>query len=300
MRLLEGVVVAHLTPFDAQGRVDHGALRDYMKFLIEKGVHGVFACGTTAEAQVLSLEERKKVLETIVAANEGKMTIVAHCGTVNFEDTCELIEHARSLDVDGAGVVTPFYYSYSQEELYDYYSALARKFGDFPLYLYNIPSLTGNNLSASTVSRLGQEFPNIVGIKDSSGSFNVISEYILSSPGEFRVIVGCDRLFLSVLIFGAHGSVTGPGGIFPEPFLDVWQAFQKREYTKAQVLQRKLIAISKALGEGASLATLKAALAIRGFGDGLMRFPLRPLSSLEVEKLREKLKAVLEETGYAI
>ena len=300
MRLLEGVVVAHLTPFDAQGGVDHGALREYVKFLVQKGVHGVFACGTTAEAQVLSLEERKKVLETIVAANEGKMTIVAHCGTVNFGDTCELIEHARSLDVDGAGVVTPFYYSYSQEELYDYYSALAQKFEAFPLYLYNIPSLTGNNLSASTVSRLGQEFPNIVGIKDSSGSFNTISEYILSSSGEFRVIVGCDRLFLSVLIFGAHGSVTGPGGVFPEPFLDVWQAFQKREYTKAQILQRKLISISKALGEGASLATLKAALGIRGFGNGLMRFPLRSLPSSEVEKLREKLKAVLEETGYAM
>ncbi len=298
MRLLEGVVVAHLTFFDEEGKVDYPTFRRYIHFLAEKGVNGIFACGTTAEGQILSLEERKSVLETILDENQEKMTIVAHCGTTNLSETCALIEHARRISAHGAAVVTPFYYAYTQEELYEYYATIARKFTDFPLYLYNIPSLTKNDLSPSTVARLSREFPHLVGIKDSSGNFTTVSSYILETRADFRVIVGYDRAFLSALLLGAKGCVTGPGGVFPEPFIAVWEDFQLGDYQKALEDQRKLIAFSSALQEGANLAMLKGGIALRGFGNGRMRAPFRSLPPIERDALRKKLEKVIAETGY--
>lgn len=300
MKLLEGVVVAHLTPFSESGRVDHGVLKEYIRFLAVKGVDGVFVCGTTAEAQLLSLEERKQVLEAVMDANEGKMTIVAQCGTVNLPDTQELLQHARSCGADGGGVVTPFYYRYSQEELYEYYATLAKTVPDFPLYLYNIPSLAGNEISPSLVARLRSTFSNIVGLKDSSGNLTTISSYLLELPRSFRVIVGYDRGFLPSLFMGAAGSVTGPGGVFPEPFVSLFSSWKKGEYQRAVHFQEEVTALSIVLREGAHLPTLKMALSLRGFGKGFMRPPFRKLSEKETEILRQNLENSLQKFGYEL
>lgn len=300
MKRLEGVVVAHLTPFNHSGGVDYELLKTYVGFLIAKGVDGLFVCGTTAEAQLLTLEERKRILETILAVAEGKMTIVAHCGTMNLPDTCELLRHARSCGADGGGIVTPFYYRYSQEELYEYYATLAREFSDFPLYLYNIPGLAGNELSVSTVSRLQATFPNIVGLKDSSGNFTTISGYLLALPKTFRLIVGYDRAILPALVLGGAGTVTGPGGVVPEPFVNLWRAWRKGNLQEAARFQEEVTTISMILREGGHLPTLKMGLALRGFGNGLMRPPFQPLSETETAVLREDLVRVLEKFGYKL
>jgi 4-hydroxy-tetrahydrodipicolinate synthase len=298
MRLLSGVVVAHLTPFGGDGAVDYHVLEEYIHFLAEKGVNGLFVCGTTAEAQLLTLEERKRVLEAVLAANNGKMTIVAHCGTVNFPDTHELLAHARHSGADGGAVVTPFYYRYSQEELYAYYALLAEDFPDFPLYLYNIPGLTGNDMAVSTVSRLQERFPNIVGLKDSSGNFTTVSGYLLALPRTFRVIVGYDRGILPALLLGGAGTVTGPGGVVPEPFVNLWKAFERGDYEEAASFQKEITTISILLKEGAHLPTLKMGLALRGFGEGTMRFPFKKLSEAQTAELREDLEKTLEKFGY--
>jgi len=298
MKLLEGVVVAHLTPFDRHGQVDHGVVSSYVKFLIEKGVNGLFVCGTTAEAQLLTLEERKKILETVMTANDGQMTIVAHCGTVNLSDTRALLEHARACGADGGGIVTPFYYRYTQEELYEYYATLAREFSDFPLYLYTIPGLAGNDLAVATVSRLCSHFSNIVGLKDSSGNFTTISGYLLALPRAFRVIVGYDRGILPALLLGGAGTVTGPGGVVPEPFVGLWTAYRRGDYEEAVRFQEAVTTISIILREGGHLPTLKMGLMLRGFGDGSMRPPFQKLSEAEAAELREDLQRTMQKFGY--
>ena len=301
MRKLEGVVVAHTTPFGNDGKLDHKVLEQQVDFLASNGVHGIFACGTTAEAQILTAEERKEVLQSIIDINKGRMVIVAQCGTTNLADTKDLIDHARTVGCDGVAVVTPYYYVYSQDELLDYYSTLAQECDEnFPLYLYNIPSLAKNNLDVSTVRTLSEAYPQIAGIKDSSGDMTTFSGYILETPAEFRVLVGCDRGFLSVLLLGGHGSVTGPGGIFPEPFVNVWNAFQQGNFDEARREQKKLIAISAAMGEGADFAMLKAALSLRGIGNGLMRPPFKSLVKDAVTTLKTRLEKALEHTGYTL
>lgn len=299
MRLLEGVVVAHTTPFYEDESVDYDSLRKYTKFIINKGVHGIFVCGTTAEGLILSLEERKRILETIIEEGKEKLTIIAHCGTINLKDTMELIDHAKKVGSDGAGIVSPFYYSYTERELYNYFAIIAREFRDFPLYLYNIPSLTKNELSVSLVSKLSYDFENIVGIKDSSGNFSTILGYIYNTRKDFIIITGYDRAFFPCLLMGGKGTVSGPAGVFPEIFVKIYNAFKKEDYELCKELQKKQTKLSLALYDGGNLPVLKRALEFRGIGKGYMRKPFLPLDEEESRKLKENLEKILLEIGLS-
>jgi 4-hydroxy-tetrahydrodipicolinate synthase len=299
MRVLEGIVVAHTTPFNEDESIDYESLRKYVNFIKEKGVHGIFVCGTTGEGLILSLEERKKILETIIQENKGKLTVIAHCGTINLKDTMELIDHARRIGADGVGIVAPFYYSYTEKEIYNYYAEIAREFKDVPIYLYNIPSLAKNELSVSLVSKLSYDFENIVGIKDSSGNFSTILGYIYNTRKDFAVITGYDRAFFPVLMMGGKGTVTGPGGVFPEIFVKIYDAFKTKDYETCLKLQEKQTKLSLALYDGASIPVLKKALEFRGIGKGYMRKPFIHLDGEESKELRNKLEKILSEIGLS-
>lgn len=299
MKFLEGIVVAHTTPFHENESIDYESLRKYVNFIIEKGVHGIFVCGTTGEGLILSLEERKKILETIIDENKGRITVIAHCGAISLRDTMELIDHAQKAGVDGIGIVAPFYYSYTERELYNYYATIAKEFEDIPIYLYNIPSLAKNELSISLVSKLSHEFENIVGIKDSSGNFSTILGYIYNTRRDFIVITGYDRAFFPVLMMGGKGTVTGPGGVFPEIFIKIYDSFKKKDYETCLELQKKQTKLSLALYDGASIPVLKKALEFRGIGKGYMRKPFLPLNEEESKKLKENLEKVLLEVGLS-
>ncbi|MGC8869830.1 MAG: dihydrodipicolinate synthase family protein [Brevinematia bacterium] len=297
MRLIEGIVVAHTTPFHEDESIDYESLRKYVNFVIKKGVHGIFVCGTTGEGLILSLEERKKILETVIEENKERLIVIAHCGAVNLEDTMELIDHARRVGADGVGIVAPFYYSYTEKELYRYYAVIAKEFKDIPIYLYNIPSLAKNELSISLVSKLSYDFENIMGIKDSSGNFSTILGYIYNTRKDFIVITGYDRAFFPVLMMGGKGTVTGPGGVFPEIFVKIYDAFKKRDYEVCLELQRKQTKLSLTLYDGASIPVLKKALEFRGIGKGYMRRPFLPLDEEKSKELKENLEKVLSEVG---
>ncbi len=299
MKLLEGIVVAHTTPFHENDSIDYESLRKYVNFIIEKGVHGIFVCGTTGEGLILSLEERKKILETIIEENKGRIAVIAHCGVISLRDTMELIDHAKKVGADGIGIVAPFYYSYTERELYNYYATIAKEFEDIPIYLYNIPSLAKNELSIPLVSKLSYEFENIVGIKDSSGNFSTILGYIYNTRKDFIVITGYDRAFFPVLIMGGKGTVTGPGGVFPEIFVEIYDSFKKKDYETCLELQKKQTKLSLALYDGTSIPVLKKALEFRGIGKGYMRKPFLPLNEEESKKLKENLEKVLGEVGLS-
>jgi len=297
MRLIEGIIVAHTTPFNEDESIDYVSLRKYVNFVIEKGVNGIFVCGTTGEGLILSLEERKRILETVIEENKGKLTIIAHCGTINLKDTMELIDHAIKVGADGVGIVAPFYYSYSERELYHYYAEIAKEFRDVPIYLYNIPSLAKNELSISLVSKLSNEFENIVGIKDSSGNFSTILGYIYNTRKDFIVITGYDRAFFPCLMMGVKGTVTGPGGVFPEIFVKIYDSFKKKNYEECLELQKRQTMLSLALHDGTNIPVLNKALEFRGIGKGYTRRPFLPLDEEESKKLKENLRKIISEIG---
>jgi Dihydrodipicolinate synthase/N-acetylneuraminate lyase len=205
MKRLYGVTVAALTPMNEDGsKVDHATIKDYVDFLVEKGVNGIFALGTTGEGLLLSIEERKKTLESFVRAVDGRVVLIAHCGALRIDEVRDLLFHAKSVGADGASIVSPFYYRYRSEELVEFFLKCSKDIEDFPMYLYNIPALTNNWITAEIATKMHKEKPNFVGIKDSSQDLLHVLSLINDTPESFDVVVGSDRAFLTVLQNGCE------------------------------------------------------------------------------------------------
>ena len=164
-RKLFGIVVATVTPLTGDGRIHLEALNKLIHFLIDKGVHGLFPCGSTGEGALLSTEERKKAAEVTVKEASPKVPVVIHTGSVNMQEAIELTLHARDIGTDGAALVPPYYFTVDDQTIFQFYSRIAEKVPAFPLYIYNIPPNVKNAVSPGVVSQLQSKFPNIVGIK---------------------------------------------------------------------------------------------------------------------------------------
>lgn len=245
MKRLYGVTVAALTPMNEDGsKVDHATIKDYVDFLVEKGVNGIFALGTTGEGLLLSIEERKKTLESFVRAVDGRVVLIAHCGALRIDEVRDLLFHAKSVGADGASIVSPFYYRYRSEELVEFFLKCSKDIEDFPIYLYNIPALTNNWITAEIATKMHKEKPNFVGIKDSSQDLLHVLSLINDTPESFDVVVGSDRAFLTVLQMGAKGCVSGPGAVFPEFFVQLYKQFQSKDLESARETQKKLTKVS--------------------------------------------------------
>jgi 4-hydroxy-tetrahydrodipicolinate synthase len=295
-RLLEGVGVAPLTPMNNNGScVDHSAIKSYVDFLAEKDVDGMFVLGTTGEGTSLPLMERKKTLESFLEANKGRMTVVSHCGATVLEDIIELLRHSKDCGADAAAVVSPFFFNHKQEELFSFYDMIADAVSDFPLYIYNIPSLTKNPVSVNVIAKLHEKHKNIVGLKDSSGDFVNSLSVIQALPSTFSTVVGCDAAFAPALIAGARGCVSGPGAVFPEFFVKVRDAVRDSDFDKAFDNQKSLTKLTMAVGNGANIPYMKHVLERRGLKMGGVKTPLKRLENSEIESLDSTLVKVMKD-----
>lgn len=301
MKRLYGVTVAALTPMSEDGsKVDHGMIKEYVDFLVDKGVNGIFALGTTGEGLLLSIEERKEALESFVKAVDGRVNLIAHCGALRIEEVRELLLHARFSGADGAAIVSPFYYRYRQEELVEFFLKCTEDIDDFPIYLYNIPALTGNWITPEVAKEVHSQRPNVVGIKDSSQDLLHVLSLINDTPESFDVVVGSDRAFLTVLQMGAKGCVSGPGAVFPEFFVELYRQFRSGQIDLARQTQRKLTKVSLAILDGSSIPVLKMVLNWRGIKAGGCRAPLQLPSKDQAQQLRQRLEKVLSEVGLSL
>ncbi len=297
-RLLEGVGVAPLTPMTEDGsRVEYSAIGDYVDFLVERGIDGMFVLGTTGEGTSLGVAERKETLEAFLKTNNDRMTVISHCGSAVFEDIIDLLKHSRYSGAHAAAVVTPFFFNHRQDELFDFYDRIASEIGDYPLYIYNIPSLTKNWIGVDVLKRLHERHPNIVGVKDSSGDFVYALSIIQGLPQTFNTVVGCDATFASVLINGGKACVSGPGAVFPEFFVKVRNAVRNRNYEDAFKSQKSLTKLTMAVGNGANIPYMKSILEKRGLKMGGVRMPLRVPAMEEIERLDRELERVMAEVG---
>lgn len=293
MKKLFGVTTAMVTPFDENGKVDVSALKEHAEFLISKGVNCLYPLGTTGEMFRLSVDERKKVAETLVETVAGRVNTFIHVGAMRQDDTIELARHALRIGADGIGVVTPAYFSVNEREMEQYFVAVARSVpDDFPVYLYNIPQCSGNDLKTYIVRKVIEKCPNVVGIKYSYPDFLRTNEYLGLNGGNFSVLHGTDRLFLAALAIGCSGTVSGVSSVYPEPFVALYKAFRKGNLEEARKHQRLAIKYCEALKNGSNMAYFKAALKMRGINAGHMRVPQLDLTPQETEALRNTLKNI--------
>lgn len=272
---IEGVIVPIVTPFDARGQLDTHATQKLVDYLIKRGVHGLFPAGTTGEGPLLNLAERRRLAETVVKAAGGRIPVIVHSGALTTADTIELAQHARHIGAQAAAIIPPYFFGHQNEAMFQHFKAVAQQVPDFPVYLYNNPGVGNNNrLSFELVDRLVETCPNITGMKDSSGSFEMLARLSYKYGNRFNTASGGDGQILMGAVTGIDACVSGNANVVPELVVALHQAATAGNIPLARKLQQQMDGVRQALEDGRDLSLFKAGLARRGLPVGTVRPPL--------------------------
>lgn len=271
---LRGVFPALVTPIDAHDRVSVTATRKLVQMNLAKGVDGFYVGGSTGEAFLLSLDERKQLLETVVSEAKGKATIIAHVGCIGTRDAAELARHAYESGADAVSSLPPFYYEFSFAEIRDFYNELVDA-ASLPLIVYNIPARTGFVFSSGQWEELFRN-PGIVGVKHTSMDLYQL-ERIKRLDEQVVVFNGHDEVFLGGLTMGADGGIGSTYNIMAERFLQIHECFQT-DYQQAHKLQLEVNEIISTLIEVGVMPGVKYVLRLLGVDCGECRRPFGALT----------------------
>lgn len=290
-----GMIIPLLTPFHDDGTLDPEALRRLTRRLIAAGVHGLFPSGSTGEFFALSHQERCQVIEIVVDEAAGRVPVYAGTGAISTWESIALTKAAEQLGADAMAVITPFYISPSQDELYEHYAAIAAN-TSLPVVIYNNPARTGGvSLTAATLARLA-DIANIVGIKDSSGDLGLMAAYVTETPDRLVVFQGRDDLYFPSLALGAVGGVAATGNVMPKLLVELYDAFQAGDWDRSRTLQAKVSLLRASLAMSTFPAVLKGTMALIGEPIGPPRLPVAPLDGAQVIAIR----GVLERIGLPV
>jgi len=293
LKKMYGVITAMTTPFTVGGEVDFAALDSETEFLINSRVQCLYPCGTTGEMLFMTNEQRQAVAKAVVERAAGRVIVYIHVGATRVEDTIRLAQHAHSIGADGVGVVTPFFFGLNDRELENFYVTVSSSVpDDFPIYMYNIPQCSTNDLNPEVCARVAARCSNIIGIKYSYCDMHRTLDYLQVRNG-FSVLVGFDRLLMPALRIGCDGTVSGASSVFPEPFVDVYEKYIAGDMAGAEAAMWRANDIVKKLKAGTSLGTFKEAQRLRGFAGGYVHPPLMEITAQEKEALRKDLEMYL-------
>lgn len=295
MAVLDGVIVALITPVDADGRVDHGALRQLVERLVGRGVTGISPLGSTGEGYSLALEQRLAVVETVARAVPAGMPVIPGVFAHNHEQA--VAEIAAYADRGGTGVLAapPSYYPLAAAEQEAYFSRVADA-AALPLVLYNIPRFTKVRIAPAAAAALAAH-PRVAGLKDSSGDLGYGTELLdavsaAGLAGEFSVLTGIDSLLVAYLLAGARGTICASANVVPELVRGVYDAVREGKLDDALRQEARLRAVNAACGAGALPAAFKAAVAAAGIGSPWLVPPRRALTEAETATLLDRLTAL--------
>jgi len=286
--MFSGLTVALVTPMNSDGSVNEALLRKLVDFQVESGTDCVSPVGTTGESPTLSHDEHEQVIGIVCDQAAGRIRVMAGTGSNSTAEAIRLTKAAKKAGATGALMVAPYYNKPTQDGFFEHYRAVAEAV-DIPIVLYNIPGRTAKNMEPETICRISEACPNVVAVKESTGSMDQ-SSHILSASS-LTVLSGDDSLTLPLLSLGASGVVSVAGNIVPRDVKAMIMAFQKGDIAEAQKLHHKLFPLCRDM---LSLSTnpipVKAAMALLGKNCGDVRLPLTPLSAAQIEVLRATLK----------
>ena len=288
--MIQGAIVAIVTPF-RNGKVDEEALRRLIEEQIMAGTDGIAPCGTTGESTTLSHEEHDRVIEITVDAVKKRVPVIAGTGSNSTAEALRLTKHAWEAGADAALIVCPYYNRPTQEGLYLHYRAIAEEV-PVPIIVYNIPGRTGTNMLPETLARLAK-IPNIVGVKEASGSIKQMSDMILLCGADFDVLSGDDIFTLPLLALGGKGVISVISNVVPGDMAGMVDAFAAGDLEKARQLHYRMSPLIDALFIETNPIPVKAALAMMGKIAYELRLPLCRM----VEKNEAALKKVMQDYG---
>jgi 4-hydroxy-tetrahydrodipicolinate synthase len=286
MSTFSGVITALVTPF-RNDAIDEGALRRLVDEQIAGGVDGLVPVGTTGESPTLSFDEHIRVIKVVVEAARKRVPVIAGTGSNSTREAIELSQAAREAGADGLLLVTPYYNRPGQEHLYRHFKAVVEAV-PLPAVLYNVPGRTGCDLLPETVVRLC-ELPQIVAIKEATGSAQRASQVIARVGDRLSVLSGDDVVALPLFALGARGVISVVSNVAPADMSAMWDAAAAGDWKRARALHYKLLPLSEGLFVETNPIPAKAALAMMGRMADELRPPLYPMAATNREKLRAAL-----------
>ena len=287
--MFQGSIVALVTPFRG-GKVDEVKLRELVEMHVAQGTDGIVPCGTTGESPTLSHDEHKRVVEIVIEAARGQLHVIAGTGSNATSEAIDLTGHAKKAGATAALVVNPYYNRPTQEGLYRHFRAVAEAV-DIPILVYNIAVRTAVNVETDTLVRLVKDCPNIVGVKEASGSLDQMSQVIAACGPTFTVLSGDDNITLPLMAIGGHGVVSVIANIVPRETADMVHAALDGDFKRARELHYRLFPLARAAFLETNPIPIKEAMAMAGMLEPEFRLPMCRMSDANREKLRAILKS---------
>ena len=290
MLKIEGVYPALITPFTKDDEVDKEGLRRLVEYAIEGGVAGMVPCGTTGESATLSHEEHKEVIDTVVDCST--VPVIAGTGSNNTKEAVEFTKYAEDAGAEACLLITPYYNKPNVKGLKEHFKRIGDSV-EIPLVLYNIPSRTGQNVSAATMVELAAEITNIKGVKEASGDLKQVGAIIKSVTEQgldFTVVAGDDFLTLPIMSLGGKGVISVAANIAPREMSEMVATMLKGEVEKAKEINIRLFSLFEAMFLETNPIPVKRAAEMMGLPAGHVRLPLGALSEANEAKLRKVLE----------
>ena len=286
---IKGCGTALVTPFRRDGSVDDAALRRLVQFQLREGIDFLVPCGTTGETPTLEHGEYMGIIRLVVEEVAGKVPVIAGVGGNNTKKVIELAGEVAALGVQGILSVAPYYNKPTQEGLYQHFKAIAEAV-DLPVILYNVPGRTSSNIEPATVARLSK-VPNIVGVKEASGSITQQMEVLVAVGPGFRVLSGDDSFTFPLMALGSVGVISVVSNEIPGPMTRLTRLLLEGKYDEARKLHFELLPLMQANFIETNPIPVKAALAMMGMLEEVYRLPLVPMKPENRAKLEKALAA---------
>lgn len=285
MEKFKGIFTALLTPFDKNHKVNEKELEKLVKFNIEKGVTGFYVGGSTAEAFLLSTDERKQIMDVVKSAAPNHI-LIAHIGSINELEAKELGKHAQKLSYDLVSSVAPFYYKFSFNEIKDYYFRLAEA-SQLPMLVYHFPAFSGVNMGVNEMSEFLSD-DRFIGIKYTSNDFFTLEQCKTRFPDKI-VYNGFDEMFLAGLSMGADGGIGSTYNFMADKFVKIQNLFKNNNIEEAQQIQKEANRIITILCKIGVMQAEKEVLNQLGFDFGNCRPPFGMPTDEEKELIKNEI-----------
>ncbi|WP_185232025.1 4-hydroxy-tetrahydrodipicolinate synthase [Teredinibacter franksiae] len=292
--MFKGSMVALVTPMKADNSLDWDALHKLVEWHIEQGTHGIVAVGTTGESATLNMAEHAEVIRKVVDQVNGRIPVVAGTGANSTSEALELTAAAKDACADACLLVTPYYNKPPQEGLYQHFKVIAESVA-IPQLLYNVPGRTAVDMQADTVGRLA-ELPNIIGIKEATGSMERLQAIQAVTPDEFILLSGDDGTALEFMRLGGHGEISVTANVAPALTAKLCELALAGDVEEAQIIDERLMPLHNTLFLEANPIPVKWALHRMGLIGDAIRLPLTPLAA----EYRPALEAAIESAGISL
>ena len=289
--MFTGCGTALVTPFKSDRSLDEKTLRFLVQRQIDAGIDFLCPCGTTGESPTLKHEEHVRVVEITVEEARGRVPVLAGAGGYNTDHVISLIRELKQIGVSGILSVTPYYNKPTQEGLYQHYRAIAES-TTLPIVVYSVQPRTAVNVEPATLVRLA-EIPNIIGVKEASGSIAQMASILARAPDSFTVLSGDDAITIPLTALGGRGVISVVANQIPAEFGELTRSALQGDFARARQLQRKFQTLMEINFIETSPGPVKFAMARMGLLEPVWRLPIVPPQPVS----QEKIETVLESLG---